>query len=75
MKPTNIQEHKKVSQSKVIIKDIENILQVVDKALKGFYLYKNYTPVAEILATIENNKTMLEIHLKKHKRMIEYSKE
>ena len=68
MKINNITQYK---QSKIITKDLENVLSIIKQTIKQLNDYKKYYGVQESLTSLDDCKTILTIHLNKHKRIIE----
>lgn len=58
-------------RAKIISDDLENVLKVMDLTLSGLRHYNKYIQVMETISCIQNNKTLIEIHLNKYKRLVE----
>jgi hypothetical protein len=69
-KTSNISDFLKYKKAKIIVKDLE----VLNKKLSGIYQelypYKKYVPVRELLKTVTDSKTIISLHLKKNKTIV-----
>lgn len=68
MKINNITKYK---QSKIITKDLENIIDIIKQTINQLNGYKKYYGVQESLVILDDCKTILTIHLNKHKRILD----
>lgn len=64
----NITEYKK---AKVIVKELEKALAVVNASQTSLQSYSKYRPIKEILTTIEDVKPVLERYLNQFKIIVE----
>lgn len=60
----------KYQRSIKLTKDINTILIKLNNALSSLEEYKHYNPVKDIIRSMENNKTILEIHLNKERHIM-----
>lgn len=67
-KVTDINAYKK---AKIVVKDLLNTLGVIHSTIKQLERYSKYTQVADCISVLDQNKTLLEIHLNKYKRVLE----
>jgi hypothetical protein len=67
-KVNNLQEYRK---AKILEKDLEQILRVINLSISALHFYSKYAPVNVIISTLQTNKTLLEIHYNKYKRIVE----
>lgn len=68
MKLYNINEYKK---SKVMVKELEKVLKVINAAESSLINYRKYLPVQKILSVINEYKPFIEISLEQRKIMVE----
>jgi len=62
----DITQVKKEKISTKIVSDIDKILHIFSTAQQALSYFKQYTPVQEVISIIEVNKTLFEIHRKRH---------
>lgn len=69
MKILSIERYKEIQKSKVLVKELEEILVVLDNAsvVLNNSRYRKYIPVKEILDNIKKNKHLLKLFHKKYK--------
>lgn len=60
---------KKYKLAKVICGDLELILKVVNLSLRGLEPYRPYTPVRRLIESLKEEKSILESHLEKQKKI------
>lgn len=71
----DLKKHKLIKKTKVIIEELETLDKILETSLYALKKYHYYIPVAEIMSNINNNKTMIKIHKKHHKEILDrYSK-
>lgn len=58
-------------KAKVLAKDLEQIIKVINLTISALHFYSKYSPVNVIISTLQTNKTLLEIHYNKYKRIVE----
>lgn len=66
----NLHDFNKLKKAKIIVRDITLILRIVDLAITGLTPFKKYSSISETLACLYDNKTILDIHLNEHKRIL-----
>jgi DNA-binding ferritin-like protein len=71
MTTTNIQEFKTKRKIKKAIDELSEIQKLLSVSLQGFSVYKKYTPVKEVLRSILDNKAIVDLYLKKFKKILE----
>lgn len=64
----NLFEYKR---AKVLIVDLERILKVVNLAISALGHFTKYAPVGNIITNLRANKTLLEIHHNKYKKIVD----
>jgi hypothetical protein len=64
----NLLEYRK---AKILAQDLESILRVINLSISALHHYSKYAPVNLIISTLQTNKTLLEIHYNKYKRIVE----
>jgi len=57
--------------AKIYVKDIEDIIKLIDASAKQLIPYVRYKPISKILTEMRANRSILESHLRKYKRLIE----
>lgn len=67
-KTHSLREYK---QAKILVKDLKQIIKIIDLAINALYHYSKYSPVSIIISSLQTNKTILEIHYNKQKRILE----
>lgn len=68
MSINNLHKYKK---AKVIVKDLENIVKAMNLSIQALSYFGKYIPVAESISVLQCNKTLLEIHLAKQKKIVD----
>lgn len=58
-------------KAKLLAKDLEVILKIINLSISALHHYSKYAPVNMIISTLQTNKTLLEIHYNKYKRVVE----
>lgn len=61
----------KYKKAKIVVRDLEQILKILGLSLKGLKPYKKYTSLSETMMALEDSRTILEVHLEHHKRILE----
>lgn len=69
--PVSLSEYKKSKRSQVIVEELEAVLSIVRLTIKGLRLFRYYSPVQDILRQLHDSKTILEIHLNNHKKIVD----
>ena len=64
----NITEYKK---AKIIVKDLEKILKIIQATEMSLRAYDKYRPVQYILTTISESKPIVELYLETHRIIVE----
>lgn len=49
--------------------DLEVVLKALNLTIEALAHYKHYIPVMEVMSSIQSNKTLMEIQLKKYQRI------
>lgn len=63
---TSLIHHKQKLLNQKVLEDINNILLVLDYTERALALFKYYKPIKELIATLEANKKLFELHKKKY---------
>ena len=58
-------------KAKLILKDLKDLVYILDTCLKYFDPYKKYKPMANVISAIKINKSLLEVYLIKCNKIIE----
>lgn len=64
----NIKKHKNEKINKLILKDLADSVSIINGSLTELFKYRQYIPVMECISSLQNSKTLLEIHINKIKR-------
>lgn len=64
-KTYNFESHKEIKKLKRIQSDLQKIQALLGLIIQGLGVYKKYTPVKSIIASIVENKALIGIYLKK----------
>lgn len=67
-KKYNLRDYK---QAKILEKDLKQIIRVIDLSISALHNYSKYSPVSVIISSLQTNKTILEIHYNKYKKILE----
>lgn len=67
---TNLNDFNKYKKAKIIVKELSNLLKIIDLSIIAMKPYKKYTSVDETLLCLEDNKTILGIHLDHQKQIL-----
>lgn len=62
---------KNYKQAKILEKDLKQIIRIIDLAISALHNFSKYSPVSVIMSSLQTNKTILEIHYNKYKRVVE----
>lgn len=57
--------------AKIVVDDLEKVIKVVDLTIQGLSYFKKYNPVAQIISSLQTNRTVLEINYQKYKRILD----
>jgi hypothetical protein len=55
--------------AKKIAEDLEVVLKTLNLTLDALGHYKKYIPVMEVMSSVQTNRTLMEIQLKKYEKM------
>lgn len=67
---TNLNDFNKYKKAKLIVKELTNLLKIVDLSIKAIKPYTKYTSVGETLLCLQDNHTILSIHLEHHQQVL-----
>ena len=67
-KTHNLKDYK---QARVFEKDLKQVIKIINLAISALHHYSKYAPVSVIISSLQTNKTILEIHYNKYKRIVE----
>lgn len=68
-KLVNLDDHKVKKKAELIAEDLEKVLMVMDLSVRGLTPFAKYVQVMETISALQNNKTLLEIHLNKYRKL------
>ena len=71
----NVVDLKKYKKAKIVAKDLEQIIKILELTMQGLGKYSKYTHVAEVLAHVQQKKVILKVYLDKCKALIDKKKE
>lgn len=57
--------------AKVVVQDLEKVLQVVDLTIQALSYYKKYGAVAQLLSALQTCRTLIEINYSKYKNILD----
>lgn len=66
-----IDEYKQYKRAKILVSDLEKIIRIINLSISALHHFSKYAPVNQIISTLQTNKTILEIHLNKYKKIVE----
>lgn len=66
----NISSLTKYRRAKIIIKDLAIAIRTMNLAIDALSYFSKYIPVMETISVLQNNKTLLEIHLNKQNKIL-----
>lgn len=67
-KVVSIKEYK---LAKIVVDDLDKVIKIVDLTIQGLSYFKKYNPVAQIISSLQTNKTVLEINYQKYKKILD----
>lgn len=71
--PVNLSDFKKKKKYEKVINDLTNIIKIYNLTLTALKYFSKYTLVMETISVLQSNKTLLEIHLTKYRKMVKSS--
>lgn len=66
----DLKDHKTKKKAALIAADLEDAIKVMDLSIRGLTPFAKYIQVMETISNLQNNKTLLAIHLAKYQRLI-----
>lgn len=70
MSATNLEDYKAIRRSRVMVMELKAAVRILNLALRGLKEFNHYTPVKELIPSIKDCATILEIHLNRHKQIL-----
>lgn len=67
----NIHDLQKIKRAKIIVRELEQVLKIINLSIQGLKPYKKYTTLSETLLCLRDSKDILEIHLSHNKKILE----
>ncbi len=67
----DIANFKQYKKAKKVVEELDNALKIISLAIKGLSLYDKYIPVQDAIYVLQCNKTILNIHRKKYKKIVD----
>ena len=68
---SNLHDFNKLKKAKVIVRELTTLLKIVELSINGMTPFRKYSSIQETLACLQDNKTILSIHLSHHKAILE----
>jgi hypothetical protein len=68
---TNLEAYKNIRRSRVMVMELKAAVRILNLAMRGLKEFNHYTPIKELLPSIKDCATILDIHLQHHKRILE----
>lgn len=56
--------------AKKIAEDLEVVLKTLNLTIDALTYYKKYVPVMEVLSSVQTNRTLIEINIKKYQKIV-----
>lgn len=66
----SIKRHKDQKLAKKIKEDLEMVQKTLNLTLDALGHYKKYIPVMEVISCVQTNRTLIDIFIKKHDKVI-----
>ena len=66
-------DFKNVRKSKVLLKELNELLAILESGISTLQPYRKYVTIPEILMSLKDSKVFLEAHVRKHKLLLEKS--
>jgi hypothetical protein len=60
----------KFKKAKTIVKELTNLLKIIELSIAGLTPFRKYTSISETLSCLEDNKTILTVHLQHHSAIL-----
>ena len=67
---SNLHDFNKLKKAKVIVRELTTLLKIVELSINGMTPFRKYSSIQETLACLQDNKTILSIHLEHHKQIL-----
>jgi len=74
MSAINLEDYKNLKRSRTIVSELKAILRILTLTIRGLKGFSYYQPVKDVLSHLKDAKTILEIHLNHHSRLVEKGK-
>lgn len=68
---TNLNDFTKFKKAKTIVRELSTLLKIIDLSIAGLTPFRKYTSISETLLCLQDNKTILEIHLDAQKHILD----
>lgn len=72
---SSMSNFKNLKKARVLVKDLDNIDKLLMLSHKALFPYRKYIPCKDILENIKNNHSLVQLYLKKYKKIVEKSGE
>lgn len=66
-----IHDFHKLKKAKIIVEELEKVMKILNLSIVGLKPFRKYTSLSETLLCLEDSRTILEIHLEHHKKVLE----
>lgn len=68
---SKVHDFNKMKKAKVVVRELTTLLKIIDLSITGLTPFKKYTSIMETLSCLYDNKTILDIHLSHHKKILD----
>lgn len=68
---SSIKSYKDKKKAEKIVKDLSKLSGLIEKFISDVRDYDHYIPIKDIIFNIVDNKIIIELHLKKYKKILE----
>ena len=70
MSATNLNDYKNLRRSKMIVLELKAAIRILNLSLRGLKEFQHYTPIKELMLSIKDCLTILEIHKNHHQQLV-----
>jgi hypothetical protein len=60
----------KFKKAKTVVRDLTNLLKIIELSITGLTPFRKYTSIGETLSCLEDNRTILTVHLQHHQQIL-----
>lgn len=66
----NLKDVKNIKKAKLLIEKLDKAVHIMNLSIQSLSYFKTLTPVMEAMSSLQNNKTLLEVHNGKLKNFV-----